>query len=77
MNPDKVIDEYCKGRTIKDLAIKYDVNQSVIRDILKVQREETRLYTKMLGEIARSLPRHKDHEADAKWEAALGQGAFN
>jgi hypothetical protein len=72
MNHNKIIDQYAKGSTIKDLAIKYDVNQAEIREILKVQREETRLYTKQLAEIAKLLPRHDDSKADLIWAQKLG-----
>ena len=77
MNHELIIKQYSNGRTLKWLAIEHDACIDVIRNIIRCSRDEEKTYMKEMQEIARKLPRHDDSKADAKWEAALGQGAFN
>ena len=77
MNHDNIIDQYYSGRTIAELARKYEVNQAIIRAIVREAAEDLKAYQKELHKIKMALPRHKDEKADHIWEAALGQGNFN
>ena len=77
MNPERILQQYKNGRTPKWLATEHDTTIDIIRGILQANREQEKAYMKAMQEIARLLPRHKDNEADLKWEAALGQGSFN
>ena len=77
MNHELVLRQYKNGRTPKWLATEHDTSIEIIRGILQANREQEKAHMKAMQEITKLLPRHKDSEADLKWEAALGQGSFN
>lgn len=77
MNHDKIIEQYAKGRTIAELARKYQVNKPVIRDIVREYQLDLKEYQKKVAKIRAALPQHDNKNADKMWEAALGQGSFN
>lgn len=77
MNHSLVIKQYKSGRALRWLATEHGVCIDVIRNIIRTSREEEKAYMRELRNIAAKLPRNKDELADSKWEAALGQGAFN
>lgn len=77
MNPERILQQYKNGRTPKWLATEHDTSIDIIRGILQQNREQEKAHMKEMQAIAKLLPRHKDSEADQKWEQALGQGSFN
>jgi transposase-like protein len=77
MNHARIIEQYAKGRTIAKLARKYEVNQPVIREIVRAYQLELKEYQKEVARIRQELPHHDDRKADLIWEAALGMENFN